>query len=194
LKATLLIGGKSDEHERHDEDFYPTPKECTHALMQFLMIDPHKSIQEPACGDGMMSKVLEGYSTRVLSTDLRVDSGYGLGGANFLLQNEKFTDYCITNPPFDLASEFIKKCSQLGYDIYAMLLKSTYWHSSKRNVLFNKTKPSYIMPLTWRPNFAPDRGSAPTMDMIWTVWIKGQHEASYIPLLKATKIKQNKLF
>ena len=29
--------------------------------------------------------------------------------------------------------------------------------------------------------------SAPTMDCIWTVWIKGETETTYMPLLKGSK-------
>lgn len=183
MKATLLIGGSSDEHKRHEMDFYPTPPECTIALLKFLKIGTDKNtIWEPACGDGAISKVLINHGFSVVSTDIR-DDVYGEGGIDFLTAPKK-ADIIITNPPFDLAEMFIEKCHQLEIGVYCLLLKSTYWHSKNRLKLFEKTKPFYILPLTWRPNFAPNRGSSPTMDMIWTVWIKGTDECRYIPLRK----------
>ena len=88
----------------------------------------------------------------------------------------------ITNPPFALSEAFILKALQHA-PIVAMLLKSQYWHAAKRQQLFNAHMPAYIFPLTWRPDFMfGERGGAPTMDVLWTVWIKGQHTAKYEPL------------
>lgn len=66
----------------------------------------------------------------------------------------------------------------------AMLLKSQYWHSKSRYSLFKEYAPAYILPLTWRPNFAPEKGSSPTMEVLWTVWIKGDVGSKYVPLIR----------
>src|SRR5687767_5473180 len=155
MKSSLIIGGQSDDFDRHESDFYPTPSECTRALVDFLNIGKETVIWEPACGNGAMSKVLEAYFTSVISTDIRPDCGFGIGGVDFLL-SEKRSNCIITNPPFDISHAFIERCFDLEIEIYAMLLKSQYWHSKSRLSLFKKTKPSYILPLTWRPNFAPN--------------------------------------
>jgi hypothetical protein len=193
MRSSVLIGGKSDDHERHDMDFYPTPPECTHALLQFLKLDRSLTMWEPACGDGAMSKVLLQYFDSVYSSDIRVNAGYGVGGIDFLI-SEKKTDCVVTNPPFDISYEFIEHCHDLKLRIYAMLLKSQYWHSKSRINLFQKTRPSYVLPLTWRPNFAPNRGKSPTMDMLWTVWIDGNCDTQYIQLTKPKIKPTNALF
>lgn len=36
---------------------------------------------------------------------------------------------------------------------FAMLLKAQYWHAAKRAQLFCEVPPSYVLPLTWRPDF-----------------------------------------
>lgn len=194
LKASIVIGGKSDDYERHENDFYPTPAECTLALVDFLKIDHSTTIWEPACGDGAISKVLIN-NYEVISTDIRIDSGYGIGGINFLNPNlKRYASHVITNPPFNLSVQFIEQCERFKLTMYALLLKSQYWHSSKRMKLFTSTRPAYVLPLTWRPNFAPNRGNAPTMDMAWTVWIRGMHETKYIPLNKPDLKEQLNLF
>lgn len=193
MRSSVLIGGKSDDHDRHELDFYPTPPECTHALLQFLKLDRLMTVWEPACGDGAMSNVLMKYFDFVYSSDIRVDAGYGAGDADFLISDRK-ADCVITNPPFDISHEFIEHCHNLKLHAYAMLLKSQYWHSKSRLALFNKTKPSWVLPMTWRPNFAPNRGKSPTMDMLWTVWIDGDHTTKYHPLIKPKIKSTNALF
>ena len=91
----------------------------------------------------------------------------------------------VTNPPFNLSTEFIQRCVDLRIPVFAMLLKSQYWHSQKRAALFEKYPPAYVMALTWRPDFCfGDRGGAPTMECIWTVWIDGETDTRYRILRK----------
>lgn len=175
LKAFQLIGGGKKEN-RKENDFYPTPPDVTHALMKFLhkecsfIFDTSLKIWEPSCGDGAMSEVIKQYGHTVTSTELRSDSGYGETGIDFLTSNPMTADAIITNPPFNLSEQFINKA--LGNSrIVCMLLKSQYWHAKKRYHLFNISKPKFVLPLTWRPDF--DGRGAPTMDLAWTVWIKG---------------------
>lgn len=152
MKAAAIIGG--DQGNRQEADFYPTPPEATIALINFLDAQNINfySVWEPACGDGAISKILESNLYDVLSTDLRRESGFGTGGVNFLDHPIHTVDCIITNPPFNLAEQFIIK-SLACADIVCMLLKSQYWHAKSRVKLFTETKPAYILPLTWRPDF-----------------------------------------
>lgn len=173
-----------------DFDYYPTPSEVTEALMMFLIGQGFKlnemSCLEPACGTGEMSKVLEKYFKYVRSSDIR-QTGYGDCGKDYL--SDKYTgfDCIITNPPFMYSQAFIEKA--LGEsDIVAMLCKSQYWHSKKRRELFLKNLPAYILPLTWRPNFNPEQKGSPTMEVLWTVWVRGEVSCVYYPLAREIKI------
>ncbi len=183
MNPSLIIGGASDDHDRNEMDFYPTPPDCTMALMRFLKLKRSDTVWECACGNGMMSNTLIKYVDEVISTDVRENTGFGEGGVDFLT-SEKRADIVITNPPFDVANKFIIKCHTMDLNLYCMLLKSQYWHAKNRLSLFNKTRPSYILPLTWRPNFAFTRGSSPLMDMAWTVWVRGESKCQYVPLDK----------
>ena len=179
LKGSTIIGGGKKE-DRQQNDFYPSPPEVTISLMNFLDL-PVMKIWEPACGDGSMSKVLEVYGHHVTSTDLRKDCGYGEGGVDFLTAAPMTCDMVVTNPPFNLAEQFIRKALDTA-PIVAMVLKSQYWHAKKRVDLFRENTPAYILPMTWRPDFLG--GGSPTMDCIWTVWIKGNQHAQYHQLEK----------
>jgi len=190
-KQLQLTGGGKKE-DRRELDFYPTPPEVTIALMDFLKLKPCK-VWECACGNGAMADVIKTYGHEVIETDLNTGIDY--------LKTEGKADAIITNPPFNLSAEFIEKALNEA-DVVAMVLKSQYWHAKGRIELFQKYKPSFILPLTWRPDFLyqereKGKSGSPTLEIIWTVWIKGNTDSKYIPLKKpdASSVKlQGTLF
>lgn len=196
MKSSTVIGGASEKHSRHEKDHYPTPPECTVALCDFFaqryaITHP---VWEPACGEGQMVSVLSKYYPSVFATDIRPDAGYG-EQADFLSFSEPLAKNVVTNPPFDLAVEFIEKCISLKLDTFSLLLKAHFFHAANRYHLFLNNPPLFILPLTWRPVFVPTRGKQPTMEFSWFVWFKGfENESMYIPLRKPKIINQNQLF
>ena len=118
--------------------------------------------------------------------DVFIDNGYLMlatditTGVDFLKEPKRKCDWIITNPPFCLSEDFIRHASDMGVP-FAFLLKSQYWHSKKRAKLFEECKPSYVLPLTWRPDFTGQGNSL--MDCIWCVWT-GELETVYQPLEK----------
>lgn len=170
--SVSAIGGNT-KGDRRELDFYPTPPDVTIALMEFLSLKRDKIVWEPACGDKAMSSVIKRYVDTVLETDIK-------DGIDFF-SITKDVDVIITNPPFLLAEQFIRKALNEA-DCVAMVLKSHYWHAKKRYALYVEHPPTYILPMTWRPDFLGKGG--PTMDMMWTVWIKGCPYKEYIPLLR----------
>lgn len=177
----LQLNGGNDKKDRRNLDFYPTPPDATIALMDFLNLK-QSNIWECACGNGAMSEILSIYGHNVYSSDLATD--FGESNVNFLETYKEGFDWIITNPPFNISQEFITHALTLS-DNVAMLLKSQYWHAKKRFNLFEKNKPSYILPLTWRPDFlGGEKGGSPTMEVIWTVWMKNNTNAQYQPLSK----------
>ena len=189
MSITLTTGGSSNK--RRELDFYPTPPEVTRALMLFLALTPGV-IWEPACGDGAMAGVIREHGHEVISSDIR-QTGYGEGEVDFLTALPRTCDAIITNPPFAQAEAFIRKAVGIA-PITAMLLKSQYWHAQKRQSLFSEHPPAFILPLTWRPDFMNgERGGAPTMECLWTVWMDGQTDTRYRLLPKPPQ-KQASLF
>jgi len=185
MNGTILANRSSTT--RGNTDFYPTPSECTQALLNFLQIPKNATIWEPACGKGHIANVLNANGYKTVSTDL-YDYG-GLDGVeDFLNSPCRECDWIITNPPFSQAEPFIEKCLEHKKP-FALLLKSQYWHSKRRYELFIQHKPQYVLPLTWRPDFEfGKRGGSPTMECLWTVWGATPANATiYIPLKKEAK-------
>lgn len=61
---------------------------------------------------GHISMVLEDYLFEVESSDL-FDRGFGHTGFNFLGRTELFEGSIITNPPYSLADEFVRKAIEI---------------------------------------------------------------------------------
>lgn len=175
------INGGNTAYKRCEKDFYPTPPDATRALLNFLNLPKGTIVWEPACGEGHMADEIERYGFIVKSSDIST-------GEDFLNIPFKECDWIITNPPFSLSEKFIEKCIEHKRP-FALLLKSQYWHAKKRLKLFYESKPTYILPLTWRPDFLfKTRGSgSPLMDVIWVVWKMEPREnlyPYYIPIEK----------
>ena len=170
---------------RHKNDFYPTPPECTIALLKFLedrfLIRPGDVIWEPACGTNAMVDVMTKRGYKVIGTDLIYGQDY--------LKAEMSEDcrWIITNPPFCAAQEFITRSIQHDRP-FALLLKSQYWHSAKRRKIFAEYQPTFVLPLTWRPDFTGEGASL--LDMIWCVWVGPSPCTYYLPLQKPKIIRK----
>ena len=160
--------------------------------MRFLKLPRSTQIWEPACGQGDMVEALRDCGMLAYGTDIR-------GGQDFLdsWQPRNTIAACswiITNPPFSLADEFIRHAAEIGKP-FAMLLKAQYWHAAKRAQLFREIPPSYVLPLTWRPDFLfkerdGKKGASPLMDIMWCVWLTPQMQGVqtvFKPLMRPEK-------
>lgn len=173
MDSSKIIGA-NPEHGRKINDYYPTPPEVTDAILRFLKINRKATIWEPACGTGSMTDVMKAHGYNVIGTDIN-------SGIDFLTCEPVKCDWIITNPPFSLAEQFIRHANEIGVP-FAFLLKSQYWHAARRVNLFKEITPTYILPLTWRPDFTGQGASL--MDMCWCVWYQPEVNncAYYKPL------------
>jgi hypothetical protein len=193
------LSTKKENESRKDHDFYSTPEETTRVLLDYLkpILNPNLDvIMEPACGEGMMAEVIRRREFKVDATDLyEYEYGHGKWERDFLEMDGVSASWIITNPPFNLAEEFITHANILqeknDHGIgFAMLLKSNYWHAKTRLSLFQTITPAVILPLTWRPRFNSEQ-KAPILDMAWNIWTKkdyseilGGISCKYVPVTK----------
>lgn len=175
--------------DRSATDFYPTPPEATAVLAEWMGLRG-QTVWEPACGAGHMCRALEEAGARVIATELHGQQ-YGEAGIDYLTAPlPEGVDAIVTNPPFKLAEEFIRRSVQHGKP-FAMLLKGQYWHSAKRRALFELHRPAAVLPLTWRPDFHfGSKGGSPTMEVLWTVWNAAPADLTvYSPLKRSAAQK-----
>lgn len=179
------ISGGNTAYKRNESDFYPTPPDVTFALLDFLMLPCGRTVVwEPACGEGHMVNQIKKMGYDVFGTDIKT-------GTDFLIADPpRYFTWIITNPPFSLSEQFIRRCWELKRP-FALLLKSQYWHAKRRVSLFRECTPSWVLPLTWRPDFCFGKrgGGSPLMDVMWCVWDqRAPVGTTYIPLERPNKI------
>lgn len=164
-------------------DFYPTPEWATYALIdneEFI-----GTIREPACGDGQMSRILELTGNKVLSSDM-YERGYGNTGTDFL-KTRDYHDNIITNPPFNIAEEFIRHALNRNNFKVAMLLRLSFLESVGRYNLFTENPPARVWIFSERITFyhsGIQTGGSGTIAYAWFVWekgCKGNTELKWIP-------------
>lgn len=123
------------------------------------MVELKGSILEPAAGQGHISVVLkEKYPyNEIVSTDLvQRNEKFGVpiqGGIDFLTHdfNRKF-DNIITNPPFNMAQEFIERALQLADDKVIMFAKIQLLEGNKRKEMFDNAPLKYVYVFSKRVN------------------------------------------
>lgn len=183
--GTAATGGNG---KRQKNDFYETPVEATEALVAEYGRFFGPVIWEPACGAGKLARVLEAYGFDVFATDL-VDRGFGRGGVDFLTIEDDHVEVppretIITNPPFALADDFVRKAMSFQPRFFALLLKQTFWNAAGRSGLWAQFPPADFRPLAWRLDFTG--GGSPTMDCAWCIWGDDVPNTRGRPMLRPT--------
>jgi len=114
-----------------------------------------------------MSKVLKENKYDVYSSDL-IDRGYGESGVDFLKTFKKF-DNIVTNPPFNLSTEFTLQALQLANKNVAMLNKLSFLEGiNRKNKIFIQNKLKNILVFSKRVKF----GGNGLMAFAWFIFDK----------------------
>lgn len=176
-KIFKCIGASNHvEHERAENDYYATEPKATELLCELEKFDG--KIWECACGGGYMSQVLKEQGYDVKSTDL-IDRGYGEVEDFLSIDNTKFYGNIVTNPPYNLAKEFVEKALSViptGKKV-AMFLKVTFLEGKNRKQLFLNNPPKVVYVSSSRLKCAKDGNfesvGSSAVAYAWYVWEKG---------------------
>ncbi|MGH1417189.1 MAG: hypothetical protein ACRBB0_27135 [Pelagimonas sp.] len=170
-------------------DYFPTPPWATRALCERLMrLQPLTMLNcwEPACGEGHMARPLAEYFNQVFASDVHdytatyPDQDFE---GDFLTDWDHPThfmgtdcgpDWVITNPPFNLAEQFVFTSLRRAREGCAMLLRTSFLEGQARyKSLFSVNPPSLILQFTERvPMFKGhlDRTGSSATSYCWLVW------------------------
>lgn len=183
-------------YQRHISDFYITPQEPIRQFLEkFLSIETlpeYSSILEPSAGgndkyDMPYPTVLKklGINCNNLDTlDIR-DNSKAYSKMDYLESNvwSKY-DLIITNPPFNLALDFITKAlDEVTFDGFVvMLLRLNFFGSQSRKKFFTENMPKYCFVHSKRISFFPEdfeldgkvykKGSTDSIEYAHFVWQK----------------------
>ena len=172
-KTFCTIGATNhSSKKRMDNDFYSTPEI---AVLELLKREKFEgSILECACGTGAISKILEReINNEIISKDL-IDRGYGEVNKDFLTESGTYSNV-ITNPPFNIAKEFVEKALSISTNKVAFLMRIQFLEGKKRKELFDKNPPSRVYVFSYRlPYLRGDEEQPETsaMCLCWFVWDK----------------------
>ena len=172
-------------YERDPDDWYCEPTWAVELLFQNIDFD-EQTIWDPACGGGNIPRVAAEYGFDTLGTD-KVDRGFeGVRIADFL--TTEFVDCelpprlsVVTNPPYKLTEQFIRRAMTLVDHRIAVLVPVSFMASKARFELFTETPPSDVLILCKRPSMPPGHKIAAMgdkafkggmVDFCWIVWTR----------------------
>jgi len=174
------IAGGNPTRGRVENDYYATHTDSTKALIEVETFVGN--IYEPACGEGHISKILEGKGYKVYSSDL-IDRGYGQGNTDFLSEaNSKWStvDNIVTNPPFALFQEFAERALKVANKKVIMFGKLQALEGKKRETFMQNSplKTVYVFKSRQQPlrngseidELTGKKMNSSTMAFAWFVW------------------------
>lgn len=162
-------------------DFFPTPPWATRAFVQHVALPvlgalpDLDAVKEPACGEGHMAEPLRETFSHVAASDIH-PYGYGEVSDFLAAGPDHAAAWIFTNPPFNLAADFVRKALGLATRGAAVLVRTQWLHTEERYELFGEHPPTVIayyverVPMhrgRWEPE-----GSTAT-DTCWVCWVHG---------------------
>lgn len=158
---------------RVENDFYPTPKWLTRAIVPKITNRPDH-IFEPACGKGAIVDVMAEAFPKAAIVERDLVNGFDFLTAEPL---SRF-DLIITNPPFSLAQEFIERAMLWRRDessLVVMLLRLNFLGSQKRAEWWRSRPMPAVYVTPRRPPFGKNKHGKIGTDSTeygWFVWGK----------------------
>ena len=161
-------------------DDFPTPPWATRALIEHVLLPRspelrNQSCLEPACGAGHMDKVLREYFATTSASDI-FDYGYGKV-ADFRTAPHAVGsfDWVITNPPFNLAEDFIGRARKIARCGVAILARTVFIESVGRfERLFSVDRPAAFAQFVERVPMVKgrlDKKASTATGYAWFVWL-----------------------
>ena len=179
LKSTAVMARRKEPTD--SLDFFPTPPWATRALVKCVFEwDVSNDIAwEPAAGEGHMAEVLRESFRRVIGSDVHdYGKGYTVGsfvGEGLDVIGDQCADWIITNPPFNLAGQFLQRALRDARKGVAMLLRTSWLEGGERyREIFHGMSPSIVAVFSERvpmvaKRWDPDASSATSY--AWFVWL-----------------------
>ena len=176
---STLAASNHSETERVDNDYYATPPKAVEELLKREQFNHY--VWECAVGGGHIADVLKQNGYDIRCSDI-VDRGYTDTEVVDFLHTERdkndFARDIITNPPYSMATEFVKHALNISMDItkVAMFLKIQFLETKKRYDLFKEYPPKKIYVFVNRVNCGKNGVFGKESSAVcycWFVWEKG---------------------
>jgi hypothetical protein len=191
IKNKIKMSSTNRGYDRHKSDYYVTPQKDIEEFMyhlQYTVLNKDTASMEkldwldPCCGgdsenEASYISVINRFFNpdKICGIDIREDSKADII-MNYLdceKENMSNHDIIISNPPFYLAEDFIKKSLEFVNDhgYVVMLLRLNFFGSKKRKQLFENNMPEYCFVHHKRISFM--KGATDSIEYAHFVWKKG---------------------
>ena len=176
---STLAASNHSETERENNDYYATPPKAVEELLRREQFNHY--VWECSVGGGHIAEVLKQNGYDVKCSDI-IDRGYdNTEVADFLHTERDKNDFArdiITNPPYSMATEFVKHALDISMDStkVAMFLKIQFLETKKRYELFKEYPPKKIYVFVNRVNCGKNGVFGKESSAVcycWFVWEKG---------------------
>ena len=166
---------RSQEARDDSLNYYQTPKEAVHALIENFPIP--LTIYEPACGAGAIVDILRCAGRTVHASDV-IDRGCPDSKVGDFLEGKEAipgVECVITNPPFSLGHEFVRKSREL-YPLTIMLLRLAFLESVRRTDILDAGDLAQVLlfknrlPFMHREGYTGKKNSNSGMPFAWFIW------------------------
>ena len=177
VKPPTMQQGSSDD--------FQTPDYALDILIPWLKKE--WIIWECGAGKGNIVRYLEKQGFTVKGSDI-------LTGVDFLTSKMEPFDCIVTNPPFSLKDDFIKRCYDLGKP-FALLLPLTALEGKDRQSLYKKYGIQLIVPDSRINFYTPDgKNSGSWFLSAWYTWkMNLPHDINFVDMTKRTKVENYKV-
>jgi hypothetical protein len=173
----ITMGNAASSSRERGHDPYDSGPEAAHALVDAEQTRLPRVLWEPACGTGDIVKALRLRGREVIASDLDSDLPGAMLGVDFLMEY-KLPDHriqaIVTNPPFNLARQFVEHALTLCPRVY-MLLRLQFLEGQRRSSVLDDNYLARVLvfknrlPRMHRRDWTGKR-TAPTLCMAWFVW------------------------
>jgi hypothetical protein len=126
---------RSVTNKRKRHDFYETSEWAVEQLCEVEQLA--RVIWEPCAGGGRLAQVLRRHGSLVIES-ARVRRAQHQQRLDFLNAKRLLATAVVTNPPYRLATEFIRHALCLGVEYLALLLKADFLTAQERHELVNE--------------------------------------------------------
>jgi len=159
--------------KRAKNDFYVEPEWAVRGLLEVQRFSG--LTLDPACGSGTIPHVFEAGGLSCHGSDIVDRCGGEFHVANFLEERRTAAvDNVVTNPPFDLAADFIRIALRLARHKVAILQRLSFMESGGRRWIFENTPLVAIHPFASRVSMPPGgkgiKAKGGAIAFAWYVW------------------------
>lgn len=171
---SVVGNARSSGYARNADDWYQEPRIAIDMLLDVEAYDG--VVWDPACGGGNIPDACKARRIPFLGSDI-VFRGWPDTLVEDFLTTDRRQDNIITNPPYNLAEQFVVHALKRAHHKVAVIVRTAFLEGQGRHArLFSKTPPARIWQFAPRISMPPGGKDIPakggSIAYCWVIWDK----------------------